>query len=404
MTFLYLSCIEIALIYLLNIPKELFKRYIGMSLFVNGVVMMISSSLLLQDILFLESLCFFLFYSLKRRITEILFYLSFLLVVKDIIIIFPFYTLISFIIYMTVMVLLVYIKQRYPIDNQNIYWSLLMMISLSTLCIYHILYYDFLEILGVNRHLIILTTLVITMMISYYMFFKYTKLNHEQQLLNQAITYFKNDQQNYAYLEKKNNELYKLKHDLKYDYLQMKQAIKEKENRISQIEQEVIRLAEQREEIYLLADYYRVRAETIYQIVDQKIALLDQEDMLITSGNKLLDSFINMKLEQLQLKKIIPTMIISIQDISFIQDDHLNIIINYLFDLAALCVNHQELQVKIIQDTCVFEITMTMHLGIENIDPVKYDTLKLLLKKYQGSIKIIHENQNLILSLLIPMQ
>ena len=193
MTFLYLSCIEIALIYLLNIPKELFKRYIGMSLFVNGVVMMISSSLLLQDILFLESLCFFLFYSLKRRITEILFYLSFLLVVKDIIIIFPFYTLISFIIYMTVMALLVYIKQRYPIDNQNIYWSLLMMISLSTLCIYHILYYDFLEILGVNRHLIILTTLVITMMISYYMFFKYTKLNHEQQLLNQAITYFKVD-------------------------------------------------------------------------------------------------------------------------------------------------------------------------------------------------------------------
>ena len=374
MTFLYLSCIEIALIYLLNIPKELFKRYIGMSLFVNGVVMMISSSLLLQDILILESLCFFLLYSLKRRITEILFYLSFLLVVKDIIIIFPFYTLISFIIYMTVMALLVYIKQRYPIDNQNIYWSLLMMISLSTLCIYHILYYDFIEILGVNRHLIILTTLVITMMISYYMFFKYTKLNHEQQLLNQAITYFKNDQQNYAYLEKKNNELYKLKHDLKYDYLQMKQAIKEKE------------------------------FETINQIVDQKIALLDQEDMLITSGNKLLDSFINMKLEQLQLKKIIPTMIISIQDISFIQDDHLNIIINYLFDLAALCVNHQELQVKIIQDTCVFEITMTMHLGIENIDPVKYDTLKLLLKKYQGSIKIIHENQNLIISLLIPMQ
>ena len=43
-------------------------------------------------------------------------------------------------------------------------------------------------------------------------------------------------------------------------------------------------------------------------------------------------------------------------------------------------------------------------LGIENIDSVKYDTLKLLLKKYQGSIKIIHENQNLILSLLIPMQ
>ena len=123
---------------------------------------------------------------------------------------------------------------------------------------------------------------------------------------------------------------------------------------------------------------------------------------MITS-EKLLDSFINRKLEQLQLKNH------SYDDYFYsryflIQDDHLNIIINYLFDLAALCVNHQELQVKIIQDTCVFEITMTMHLGIENIDPVKYDTLKLLLKKYQGSIKIIHENQNLIISLLIPMQ
>ena len=176
--------------------------------------------------------------------------------------------------------------------------------------------------------------------------------------MNQAITYFKNDQQNYAYLEKKNNELYKLKHDLKYDYLQNETGNQKKKS-----------------------------LKQINQIVDQKIALLDQEDMLITSGNKLLDSFINMKLEQLQLKKIIPTMIISIQDISFIQDDHLNIIINYLFDLAALCVNHQELQVKIIQDTCVFEITMTMHLGIENIDPVKYDTLKLLLKNIKAVSK-----------------
>lgn len=133
MTFLYLSCIEIALIFLLNIPQDVLKKYIVFSIVVNGLVAMISSSLLLQDILFLESLCFFLFYSLKRKITEIIFYLSFLLVVKDIIFIFPFYMVISLIIYVTVIALLVYIKQRYPIDNQNIYWSLLMMLALSTL-------------------------------------------------------------------------------------------------------------------------------------------------------------------------------------------------------------------------------------------------------------------------------
>lgn len=49
---------------------------------------------------------------------------------------------------------------------------------------------------------------------------------------------------------------------------ELKQAIKEKENRISQIEQEVIRLAEQRDEIYLLADYYRVRAEK-YEVLGE---------------------------------------------------------------------------------------------------------------------------------------
>lgn len=49
---------------------------------------------------------------------------------------------------------------------------------------------------------------------------------------------------------------------------ELKQEIKEKENRISQIEQEVIRLAEQREEIYLLADYYRVRAEK-YEVLGE---------------------------------------------------------------------------------------------------------------------------------------
>ncbi len=373
MFFLYLSCIEIALIFLLNIPQDIFKKYIGVSIIINGLVMMMSSSLLLQDILFLECLCFFLLYTLERRITEIIFYLSFLLVVKDIIAIFPFYTFISLLIYIIVISLLVYIKQRYPIDNKNIYWNLLMMISMSTLCIYHILYYDFLEILGVNRHLIILTTLVITIVISYYMFFKYTKLNHEQQLLNQAVNYFKNDQQNYAYLEKKNNELYKLKHDLKYDYLQMKQAIKEKE------------------------------FETINQIVDQKIAVLNQEEMIIISGNKLFDSFMNMKLEQLKLEHITPTIIVSIQDVSFIEDEHLNIIINYLFDIAMSCIQNNELEIKVIQDECAFEITMFINQGIENIDRVKYDTLKLILKRYQGSIKIIHENQNINISLLIPV-
>ena len=372
-TFLYFCCIEIALIYLLVVPKEFFKKYLIVCLLSNSLINAIASTLLLQDVLFLEVICFFLFYFLDRNITEILFYLSFSLVIKDIVLLLPFYEAISFIVFMIIIALMIYIKHFYPIDNQNMYWGLLMLISISTLCVYHILYYDFLDVLGVNRNLIILITLVLTIIFSYYLFFRYTKLYHEQQLLNQAVNYFKNDQQNYAFIEKKNNELNKLKHDLKYEYLQMKEYVKRKE------------------------------FETVNQMIDQKVASLDQEEMIITSGNKLFDAFVNMKLEQLKLEHITPTMIISIQDISFINDEHLNIIISYLFDIAMNCIQNNELEIKAIQDECVFEIAIFISQGIENIDRMKYDTLKLILKKYQGSIKIIHENQNINISLLIPV-
>lgn len=372
-TFLYFCCIEIVLIYLLNVPKEFFKKYLIVCLLSNCLINAIASTLLLQDVLFLEVICFFLFYFLDRNITEILFYLSFSLVIKDIVLLLPFYEAISFIAFMIIIALMIYIKHFYPIDNQNMYWGLLMLISISTLCVYHILYYDFLDVLGVNRNLIILATLVLTIIFSYYLFFRYTKLYHEQQLLNQAVNYFKNDQQNYAFIEKKNNELNKLKHDLKYEYLQMKEYVKRKE------------------------------FETVNQMIDQKVASLNQEEMIITSGNKLFDSFVNMKLEQLKLEHITPTMIVSIQDISFIDDEHLNIIISYLFDIAMSCIQNNELEIKAIQDECAFEITMFINQGIENIDRVKYDTLKLIIKRYHGSMKIIHENQNINISLLIPV-
>lgn len=369
-SFLYLCFIEAVLIDLLNIPKELLKKYAVVCLFANCLISLIKVSLLLQDILFLEFLSFFIYYYHERNLTEIVFYISFLLVIKDIVILLP---AASFIVYFVIVLLLVYIKHLYPIDNQNTYWGLLMLVSLSTLCIYHILYYDFLDILGINRNLIILATLVITTIVSYYLFFRYTKMNHETQLLNQAVDYFKNDQENYAFIEKKNEELYKLKHDLKYDYLQMKEYVKKKE------------------------------FENVNEMIDSKIESLDQESMIIISGNKLFDSFMNMKLEQLKLSNIKPTIVVSIKDISFIQDEHLNILINYLFDIAMDCITNHEIEIKVNQDHCAFQIYMFISQGIEHIDQVKYDTLKLILKKYQGSIQILKEGESIYISLLIPV-
>lgn len=372
MMFLYCLIIEVVLINLLSIPKDLMKKYLIVCLLSSLFIQTIDLPIL-QDVLFLELLCFFLFYSLERNITEILFYLSLLLIIKDVLILIPLNDIILLIFFILFTIILVNIKKQYPINNQNMYWGLLMSISIGTLCIYHMLYNDVLGELTISRNLIILLTLIMTICISYYLFFRYTKLYHEQELLNQAVNNFKNDQQNYSFLEKKNEELYKLKHDLKYEYLQMKEYVKDKE------------------------------FESINQMIDDKISSLDIDSMLIVSGNKLFDSFMNMKLEKLKSNNILPITIISIQDISFIEDNHLNIIINYLFDIACDCIITKELEIKVIQDDCFFEIDFSILNGIENIDCTKYDTLKIIVKKYQGSLTITNSNNYIVISLMIPV-
>lgn len=264
MSFLYFCCIEALLTYLLRTNKT--AIFIA-SLLINCLLSVFTSHPLLQDLLLIESLCFLFYCYSDRLLSEIIFYLSFLTVIKNLVVLIPISPIVSLIIYILIISAFAIIQKLYPIDNKNLYWGLLMAISLSTLCIYHILYNDFLNILGINCNLIILITLLITIIISYYLFLRYTKLNHEQQLLNQAIDHFKNDQQNYAFIEKKNNELYKLRHDLKYDYLQMKEYVKRKE------------------------------FENVNEMINKRIDALNEHNMLIISGNKLFDSFINIKIQ-----------------------------------------------------------------------------------------------------------
>ena len=355
MSFLYFCCIEALLTYLLRTNKT---AIFITSLLINCLLSVFTSHPLLQDLLLIESLCFLFYYYSDRLLSEIIFYLSFLTVIKNLVVLIPISPIVSLIIYILIISTFAIIQKLYPIDNKNLYWGLLMAISLSTLCIYHILYNDFLNILGINCNLIILITLLITIIISYYLFLRYTKLNHEQQLLNQAIDHFKNDQQNYAFIEKKNNELYKLRHDLKYDYLQMKEYVNE--------------------------------------MIDKRIKSLNDHNMLIISGNKLFDSFINMKLEQLKLNNIKPAIIVSIQDISFIEDEHLNILINYLFDIAIDCMENNELEVKITEDQCAFEITLYMNDAKERINQMKYDTVTVLSSKMIEEIAKILKDEGYI--------
>lgn len=147
----------------------------------------------------------------------------------------------------------------------------------------------------------------------------------------------------------------------------------------------------------------RKEFENVNEMIDKRIESLNDHNMLIISGNKLFDSFINMKLEQLKLNNIKPAIIVSIQDISFIEDEHLNILINYLFDIAIDCMENNELEVKITEDQCAFEITLYMNDAKERINQMKYDTLVLILHKYHGSLQVQHAGASLYISTLIPV-
>lgn len=60
-TFLYFCCIEIALIYLLDVPKEFFKKYLIVCLLSNSLINAIASILIVTRCFVFRSYMFFSF-------------------------------------------------------------------------------------------------------------------------------------------------------------------------------------------------------------------------------------------------------------------------------------------------------------------------------------------------------
>mgnify|MGYP007123279282 CR=1 FL=1 len=67
------------------------------------------------------------------------------------------------------------------------------------------------------------------------------------------------------------------------------------------------------------------------------------------------------------------------------------------------CMENNELEVKITEDQCAFEITLYMNDAKERINQMKYDTLVLILHKYHGSLQVQHAGASLYISTLIPV-
>ena len=86
MSFLYFCCIEALLTCLLRTNKT--AIFIA-SLLINCLLSVFTSHPLLQDLLLIESLCFLFYYYSDRLLSEIVFYLSFLTVIKNLVILIP---------------------------------------------------------------------------------------------------------------------------------------------------------------------------------------------------------------------------------------------------------------------------------------------------------------------------
>ena len=98
MSFLYFCCIEALLTYLLRINKT--AIFIA-SLLINCLLSVFTNHPLLQDLLLIESLCFLFYYS-DRLLSEIIFYLSFLTVIKNLVVLIPISPIVSLIIYILI--------------------------------------------------------------------------------------------------------------------------------------------------------------------------------------------------------------------------------------------------------------------------------------------------------------
>lgn len=116
-SFLYFCCIEALLTYLLRTSQT---AIIIASLLINCLLSVFTSHPLLQDLLLIESLCFLFYYS-DRLLSEIIFYLSFLTVIKNLVILIPISPIVSLIIYILIISSFAFIQKLYPIDNKNLY-------------------------------------------------------------------------------------------------------------------------------------------------------------------------------------------------------------------------------------------------------------------------------------------
>ncbi|WP_270640140.1 sensor histidine kinase [Longibaculum muris] len=176
------------------------------------------------------------------------------------------------------------------------------------------------------------------------------------------------------------------KHDLKHDYQLLQYYLTEK-------------------------DYSRVQ-----ELMSSKKDIVDSMPTLLSTHNKLLNTVINGKILEAYSKNIKVESVISIHDINFIHDYDLNTLLSNVLDNAIENNNEGIIRINIVQDN------MLLHIKVGNaVNPQKYSpelitqkdnqnhgfglkSINRIVKKYQGVMNIIHNQEEFEIQITLLMQ
>lgn len=285
--------------------------------------------------------------------------------------------------------LVLYICKRKNIKLENLYWKLLTIVVTVFYFAYSILLQFYLG-MELNRTLVFITSIslglsVIGIAVIVYYISELEKENQETQFSLQKLEM---EQSNYLYLNKISNEIKIMRHDLKHDYLLIKNYLDE-------------------------GKYDKIEA-----MVNAHSEELHDVSYTINSSNELINTIINYKLMIARGNNIKVDYRINVSNIAYMKDYHLNELLSNLLDNAIENCSKNDPRINIIIEENVFlciEIINSVSESVLEYNPElltsKSDSnhghginsVRRIVNEYKGNMKCFEEELNFHVSIIIPI-
>lgn len=293
------------------------------------------------------------------------------------------------IIYFLIVCIILYICRVKKIKLNQLYWKLLTIVVTVFYFAYSILLQFYLG-MELNRTLVFITSIslglsVIGIAVIVYYISELEKENQETQFSLQKLEM---EQSNYLYLNKISNEIKIMRHDLKHDYLLIKNYLDE-------------------------GKYDKIEA-----MVNARSEELHDVSYTINSSNELINTIINYKLMIARGNNIKVDYRINVSNIAYMKDYHLNELLSNLLDNAIENCSKNDPRINIIIEENVFlciEIINSVSESVLEYNPElltsKSDSnhghginsVRRIVNEYKGNMKCFEEELNFHVSIIIPI-